>query len=275
MQGKLTKKQAIAKAEEFSLEELHGLTGDRWKRHLTLLNLRNWQSLDNRPVSEQIYVHSKLLIADDRVAVLGSANINDRSQLGDRDSELAIIVRDDESVKVKIDGLHEESVSKNVHQLRTRLWRKIFGLMGSSTPAKTLAETISQPASDMAWKEIQRVAHSNAIIYQNSFPHLPTVSGESSSIWPAWDVSGKRLKSYMPFDERFWRFAEREDLKFSWNANERAKEKAPVGIQGFIVELPTSWAEGENNLSGFNLTILANNSSPSQSPLEPAETMVA
>jgi phosphatidylserine/phosphatidylglycerophosphate/cardiolipin synthase-like enzyme len=53
----------------------------KWSKYLTLLNLRSWELLD-QPVTEQIYVHSKLLIADDRVAILGSANINDRSQLG-------------------------------------------------------------------------------------------------------------------------------------------------------------------------------------------------
>ena len=37
-------------------------------------------------------MHSKLLIADDRVVICGSANINDRSLLGKRDSEIAVIV---------------------------------------------------------------------------------------------------------------------------------------------------------------------------------------
>jgi phospholipase D1/2 len=43
-------------------------------------------------VTELIYVHSKLLIADDRLVICGSANINDRSMLGKRDSEIAVIV---------------------------------------------------------------------------------------------------------------------------------------------------------------------------------------
>lgn len=38
----------------------------------------------------QIYVHSKLMIIDDRIALIGSANINDRSLLGSRDSEVCI-----------------------------------------------------------------------------------------------------------------------------------------------------------------------------------------
>lgn len=37
-----------------------------------------------------IYVHSKLLIVDDRVVILGSANINERSMAGDRDTEICL-----------------------------------------------------------------------------------------------------------------------------------------------------------------------------------------
>jgi phosphatidylserine/phosphatidylglycerophosphate/cardiolipin synthase-like enzyme len=38
-------------------------------------------------------VHSKLLIADDHLVICGSANINDRSMLGKRDSEIAVIIK--------------------------------------------------------------------------------------------------------------------------------------------------------------------------------------
>jgi phospholipase D1/2 len=44
--------------------------------------------MNSKVVSEQIYIHDKILIADDRIAIIGSANINDRSMLGDRDSEV-------------------------------------------------------------------------------------------------------------------------------------------------------------------------------------------
>jgi phospholipase D1/2 len=32
------------------------------------------------------------MLVDDRVVVMGSANINDRSMMGDRDSEIAILI---------------------------------------------------------------------------------------------------------------------------------------------------------------------------------------
>lgn len=86
---KISWTKAEAEVASMRLDRIVELVRHDWKRFVTLLNLRNWDTIGGQPVTEQIYVHSKLLIADDQVAVLGSANINDRSMLGDRDSELA------------------------------------------------------------------------------------------------------------------------------------------------------------------------------------------
>eukprot|EP01062_Namystynia_karyoxenos_P038313 TRINITY_DN277_c0_g1_i2.p1 TRINITY_DN277_c0_g1~~TRINITY_DN277_c0_g1_i2.p1 ORF type:complete len:1120 (+),score=314.50 TRINITY_DN277_c0_g1_i2:95-3361(+) len=43
-----------------------------------------------RSARGQVYVHSKMLIADDEYIIVGSANINDRSMAGDRDTEHAV-----------------------------------------------------------------------------------------------------------------------------------------------------------------------------------------
>lgn len=40
----------------------------------------------NVPKTEIIYVHSKFMVVDDKFMIIGSANINDRSLLGSRDS---------------------------------------------------------------------------------------------------------------------------------------------------------------------------------------------
>jgi phospholipase D1/2 len=40
----------------------------------------------------------QVCIVDDRLAIIGSANINERSQKGDRDSELAAIIRDTDMI---------------------------------------------------------------------------------------------------------------------------------------------------------------------------------
>lgn len=79
-------------------------------------------------VSEELYVHSKLLIADDQVVICGSANMNDRSQLGDHDSEIAIIVRDNDTVDSYMDG-RQWRASKFAASLRRQIFRKHLGLL--------------------------------------------------------------------------------------------------------------------------------------------------
>lgn len=46
------------------------------------------------PVSEIVYIHSKLMIVDDVWTLIGSANLNDRSMLGERDSEVCLLIKD-------------------------------------------------------------------------------------------------------------------------------------------------------------------------------------
>jgi len=60
--------------------------------YLVVFGLRSHGKIKDKPVTEQIYVHSKLIIIDDVYALIGSANINDRSMLGSRDSELAVFL---------------------------------------------------------------------------------------------------------------------------------------------------------------------------------------
>lgn len=255
----LTSAAAEKIAKEYDDRALEKAVGRDWEKYLTLLNLRNWDTLQKRPVTEQIYVHSKLLIADDRVAILGSANINDRSQLGDRDSELAVIVRDDAQVKVKLDGIYEDIVSAKVHDLRIRLWKKLMGMTdGALNPISGMATMIQQPAAVATIGAIQTVAKANAEAYCKAFPFLASITGDPSSIWPTWDRSAHKLIGHMPFSPRFWRDDEVRDELHTWDAAKRMPEQAPTGVQGFIVALPTTWTDGENNISGMNLTMLAN-----------------
>lgn len=55
-------------------------------------------------VTEQLYIHSKLMIVDDRIIIIGSANLNDRSQVGFRDSEIAIVIEDSDMIPSKMNG---------------------------------------------------------------------------------------------------------------------------------------------------------------------------
>jgi phospholipase D1/2 len=73
-------------------------------------------------VTELVYVHSKLLIADDDTVIIGSANINDRSLMGDRDSEIAVMVQDIHKTEVKFAG-YPHFVGKFATSLRKSLFR--------------------------------------------------------------------------------------------------------------------------------------------------------
>jgi phospholipase D1/2 len=79
-------------------------------------------------VSEELYIHSKLLIADDRTVICGSANLNDRSQLGDHDSEIAILIEDDEQIDSYMAG-QPYRAARFAAQLRRFIFRKHLGLL--------------------------------------------------------------------------------------------------------------------------------------------------
>ena len=47
--------------------------------YIGFYSLRTHAQMQTQAVTEMIYVHSKLMIVDDKWAIIGSANINDRS----------------------------------------------------------------------------------------------------------------------------------------------------------------------------------------------------
>jgi phospholipase D1/2 len=62
--------------------------------YIHFFGLRTAELINGIPVTEIVYVHSKLMIVDDVRCIIGSANINDRSLLGTRDSELACVIEE-------------------------------------------------------------------------------------------------------------------------------------------------------------------------------------
>lgn len=83
----------------------------------------------------ELYIHSKVLIADDRVVICGSANLNDRSQLGDHDSEIAVVIEDSTPVASTMN--HEPyQASKFASSLRRQLFRKHLGLLPHQVPTR-------------------------------------------------------------------------------------------------------------------------------------------
>ncbi|KAE9977221.1 hypothetical protein BLS_001552 [Venturia inaequalis] len=79
-------------------------------------------------VTEELYIHSKLLIADDRIVICGSANLNDRSQLGDHDSEIAVVIEDHNVIDSTMNNAPWR-VNKFAASLRRQIFRKHLGLL--------------------------------------------------------------------------------------------------------------------------------------------------
>ncbi|VBB73919.1 Putative protein of unknown function [Podospora comata] len=84
-------------------------------------------------VSEQLYIHTKVLIADDQLVICGSANLNDRSQLGDHDSEIAVIIEDPTPIRTYMNG-RPYTASQFATSLRRFLYRKHLGLVPHQHP---------------------------------------------------------------------------------------------------------------------------------------------
>ncbi|KAK7562526.1 hypothetical protein IWX49DRAFT_138043 [Phyllosticta citricarpa] len=97
--------------------------------YVEFYSLRSWGRIgpNKALTTEQLYIHAKCMIVDDRVVIIGSANINERSMLGFRDSEVAAIVRDYDMIDSMMGG-KPYKVSKFAHSLRMRLMREHLGL---------------------------------------------------------------------------------------------------------------------------------------------------
>ena len=79
-------------------------------------------------VSELLYIHSKVMIVDDRRVIMGSANINDRSQKGDGDSEIALVVEDQDEIETTMNG-QPYMAARFAATLRRKLFREHLGLI--------------------------------------------------------------------------------------------------------------------------------------------------
>jgi phospholipase D1/2 len=86
---------------QYMVSTLSGALGADWGKYLTLLFLADWHSMPQKDWSKgkrrerlkqhqryMVYVHSKMMIVDDRFLVFGSANLNERSLSGARDTEI-------------------------------------------------------------------------------------------------------------------------------------------------------------------------------------------
>ncbi|KAK1580822.1 hypothetical protein Q3G72_000408 [Acer saccharum] len=107
--------RTISREKTSILHNLNMLLGPKTQDFITFSCLRSYGRLCNGgPVAtsqvslklhatifscKMVYVHSKVMIIDDCAAFIGSSNINDRSLLGSRDSEIGVLIEDKEFIE--------------------------------------------------------------------------------------------------------------------------------------------------------------------------------
>ena len=175
-------------------------------------------------VQEELYIHAKLLIVDDRVVICGSANLNDRSQLGSHDSELAIVMEDRQTLASTMDGRPYQA-GYHAATLRRHLWREHLGTIeaqevdGSKDPnaqPPTVCmndeysgedwDFVADPLSDALWDRWTQQANVNTDVYRRLFRADPD---NNIKTWKDYDsfAPHKTIKQghlhdpYMPVDQ--------------------------------------------------------------------------
>jgi phosphatidylserine/phosphatidylglycerophosphate/cardiolipin synthase-like enzyme len=159
-------------------------------------------------VTEQIYIHSKVFICDDRVVIMGSANCNDRSMNGNRDAEIAAVIED-----VNFAG-----------RLRKTLFAEHLGLDPTDP-------VLDNPVSSKFYHEVwNRTAKNNTDIYRLVFRCVPD---DTVTSW----------EEYEQFTEFPFKV---KSGQVSANASPDFVRENLSRVVGHLVDYPTSFLAKEN-----------------------------
>ncbi|KAK9130688.1 hypothetical protein Sjap_011175 [Stephania japonica] len=99
-----------------------------------------------------IYVHSKLMIVDDEYIIIGSANLNQRSMDGSRDSEIAMGAYQPHHLSIR------ELAKGQVHGFRMALWYEHLGMLDNC---------FLQPESLECVQKVNGLANKNWDLYSS------------------------------------------------------------------------------------------------------------
>ena len=158
--------QSIAHNKGMSLlEQLRKKMGDDVNKYIYFFSLRNHGKINEIPVTELIYIHSKLLIVDDEKVLMGSANINDRSMTGVRDSEFAVIVEQQTKVESVMNN-QKYMASEYARSLRKHLMAEHIGFDIND-------KILDDPLNEDLWVNMKSRAKLNSIIYRDIFDCFP------------------------------------------------------------------------------------------------------
>ncbi|MBA0770961.1 hypothetical protein Gotri_019499 [Gossypium trilobum] len=161
--------RTISREKTSILHHLKTKLGPKTWDYISFYGLRSYSRLsDSGPIAtSQVYVHSKLMIIDDRLAVIGSSNINDRSLLGSRDSEIGVVIEDKEFLESSMNG-EPWKAGKFAHSLRCSLWCEHLGLHPGEI------SKINDPVLEQTYRKLWvATAETNSKIFQDVFACIP------------------------------------------------------------------------------------------------------
>ncbi|KAL4962730.1 phospholipase D/nuclease [Aspergillus stella-maris] len=208
-------------------------------------------------VSEEVYVHSKLLIADDKVVICGSANLNDRSLKGGRDSELALIIEDQDSLPSLMDGRHFLT-SKFAAVFRRYLFRKHLGLLRPQDMRKQELDflpapeannydfgspedyLVRDPLGDVFLNYWNLTARRNTVAFQKVFAPIPD---NAIKDWNEYEsIYLKRFLGPNGFYVAKWGHVLKDNFSEGQQGAKEVKEELSK-IKGTLVEMPLQFLE--------------------------------
>ena len=200
------------------IEQLEKKMGDKWKNYLGFYSLRTHGLVNNIPKTEIIYIHSKLLIVDDRKVIIGSANLNDRSMIGTRDSEFAVLIEEEKEDYFLMNGNNEYQAAKFAVGLRKKLMAEYLGIDIDNS-------ILDDPVSNDLFNFMNSRARRNTQIYHDLFSCYPD---DAYTNYKLLEEARKNKENELP--------------EILLNKYLRNKNK----IIGFIVEFPLYFLKDEN-----------------------------
>ncbi|KAI9881525.1 MAG: Phospholipase D1 [Pleopsidium flavum] len=220
--------------------------------YIQFYSLRTWGKIgpSKQIVTEQLYIHAKCMVVDDRVAIIGSANINERSMLGNRDSECAAVVRDTDMLWSTMDG-EPYLVGRFPHTLRMRLMREHLGL--------DVDEIMESERQEVTARETEQWEHDMDRFHRGeeaSAPHSPLSDRETEQ--KLLDSKHKVQDDILIRSDKMFSFNHDVDWEQARNPNLQANKKLTEDsrITGNVIHQKDVEGEGpdhmkENESVGF------------------------
>lgn len=148
------------------------------------------------------------MIVDDTKMIIGSANINDRSLWGSRDSELAAYLEGEPDICIELDS-SRYYVNSKIHEFRTNIFMEHFGME---------PHEVIWASSELFWKTAYNIMRINTQFYERVFKVFP------SNLYRDFNSLNKREK----------------------NLDRRAFDDLKDLVSGFAVEYPFNFLRDEH-----------------------------